>query len=176
MMTSEASWLKEEISASGAVSLLLVSHGCTGGGLLALQNPVARRNAQKIGDPPDHVIFDFAALAVGINDIPEDAEQLDTVFFLDEMFSKIGREAVIIDRLAPGLVADLDQHLEAVLAQVVTFAQQVAKLLLFLIGNIAVRLHDLETERHERHPRIIGREFLCMVRSCQSVEESLNAI
>ncbi len=163
-------------SAIAAVSLPLISFVGAGGRLLALQNPVARRNAQQIGNPPDHVVFDLAPLTVGINDIPEDAEQLDSVVFVDEVFSQIGREAVIIDRFAAGLVADFDQRLQAILAQVVAFAQQVTKLLLFLIGDIAIRLHDLETERDEGHPRIIGREFFRVMRAGQSVEEGLNAV
>lgn len=75
-----------------------------GGGLLPLLDALARGDAEQIGDTPDHMVFHLAAFAIGIDDVPEDADQLEALLGI-EMALQVGGEAIIVDGGAFGLEA-----------------------------------------------------------------------
>ena len=67
-------------------------HGHASGGLLTLLNSFAGGDAEQIGDPPDDVVLHLAALAIGIDDVPEDADEFQPLLGI-EMALQVGREA-----------------------------------------------------------------------------------
>jgi hypothetical protein len=64
--------------------------------LLAFLDALARGHAEEVGNAPDDVILHFASFAIGINDVPQDTDQLQTLFGI-EVTLEIGGEAVVVD-------------------------------------------------------------------------------
>src|SRR4051812_48410619 len=64
---------------------------------------IARRYSQKVGGPPDDIIFKLADLAVGIHKLPHHFDDAQSAFLVDRAQDNAGK-MIKIYRLA------LDQH------------------------------------------------------------------
>ncbi|MCY1243580.1 hypothetical protein D9M72_566020 [compost metagenome] len=96
------------------------------------------------------MVFHFAAFAVGIDDIPEHADEFDALF-LREVALELGGELVVIDRLAFGSLARFDQRGKRGIVELVVLLDDRSHLAPFGRKDAAVGFHDLETEGDDRH-------------------------
>src|SRR5690606_40067294 len=111
----------------------------------------------QVGDAPDGVILHLAALAIRIDDLPEQADQVYALLFRQLPF-QLGGEAEEIDRLALRIGARSDQGVELGFVQSVELLEAGAQRRLLDVQYLAVRLHHLDAEPHDGDPRVIGGE------------------
>ncbi len=115
---------------AGGSAVRRVGFGGAGCGALSERDPVGSGDTEQIGNSPYDMIFQFVAHPVGIDDIPEDADQFQPLVVVEMPF-EVGGEAIIVDGLVAGLAASLPQTMEAgLLAQHVpeAVAHQVANM------------------------------------------------
>lgn len=68
------------------------------GCLLPQVNTVALGDSKQFGNTPDRMILHLAAISIGVDDVPEDADEVQALVDIELAF-QVRRKAVVIDRL-----------------------------------------------------------------------------
>src|SRR5690606_33492178 len=119
-------------------------------------DPLGPLHVEQLGNAPDQVILDLMALAVGIDHLPENADELDARLHVEMALEHAGK-GVEVNRLAVSRLAGAQQPLQLGFVDAEMAAQRLLEQPALLLAADAVRIHEVEHERRGGDLRIIFR-------------------
>ena len=134
------------------------------------EDAVAPVDADQLGDAPQRVVLELVQLAVGEDDLPHQADELDARLRVEMPLQHAG-EGVEVDRVLVRLAACRHQPVQRFAAEVVGFGEDFLHPLPFRVLAHAVGIHDVVHQRRSGDARIVraarpaparlaGRQFL----------------
>src|SRR5258708_953373 len=106
---------------------------------------VARGNAEQVGGAPDHIVLEFADLAVGIDQLPHHLDDAQASLLIHTAHDDAG-EVIEIDRLAFDPCRRRDQLVRGAGIELEAAFDQAVKLALLDRGRLAVERDDMDQE------------------------------